>query len=97
MQRDEREVVLGRELRAGLHGATDLRGAGQEHEDVTVEAVLDERAHRGGHLEIELAVVGGREVLDGDVEALAFGAHHLAPEERGDGAGVERGRHGDDA
>ena len=89
--------LLGRELGAGLHRAPDLGGARQEDEHVAVEPRVHERAHRGGDLEIELPIVRRGEMLDGDVEALALRAHDAAPEERRDGAGIERRRHRDDA
>ena len=100
VERQEREVVLARELRAALECAPDVGGAGEEDEDVSVESVetgRDERTHRGRDLQLEPAIVGAREVLDRDVEAFPFGADHSAAEERRDRRGVERRRHGGEA
>ena len=88
--------MLARELGAGLEGAADIGGSGEEDEDVTVEAVVQERADGRGNLEVELAIVRGGEMLDGYVEALSLGAKHGAGKEGGDGGRIEGGRHRDE-
>jgi hypothetical protein len=86
-------MALG-ELGAGVLGAADFSGTGEEDEHIPIEAVGVEALDAGEHLGIEVAVIGGGEVLDGDVEAAALGAQGGAVVEVGaDGGGLERGGH----
>ena len=74
VQRHEREIGVGRELLARLPRPADLGRAGQKDEHVAVEALEDEPAHGRRHLRGQRTVVGRGQVLDCDVEALAFAA-----------------------
>ena len=57
-------------------------GAGRPYflwdEDMTLEAVLHERAYGRSDLKLEPSVVWSGEVLDRDVEAASFRSNHAA-------------------
>ena len=93
MVRADGQVVRARQRLAATLGAPDLRGARQEHQEVAVEALVDQLAHRCGDPSIEGLARGG-EVLDRHLEVAHVAAEVGGVEEADDGRGVEGGAHG---
>ena len=96
VERQNEEIFGAGDRREGLACATDLEGAGQEHEDVAVEPFGDELADRARDLRLERALVALGQVLDRDVEAAALALDDLGSEEGGHRLGVEGGAHRDE-
>jgi hypothetical protein len=91
------DVERGGQLVAALLCTPDLRGAGQEHQHVTVEAAHQQLARGAAHLLLQLALVGALQVLDVDRKSAARHAHDRRVEEAGQALRVERRAHHHDA
>ena len=87
------------ERRERLARASDLGGAGQEHEHVARRRLAEDAAHRRarpGRRAGPGARPPRREVVDRDLEAPPLGAERAGAEEPRDRRGVERRRHRDE-
>ena len=87
------EIGVARDRGAGLGGLADLGRAGEEHQHVTVEPLLDQIAHRARDLQRQGAIIGPRQVLDRDREGSSLAGDDRRVEEGSDRCGVERRRH----
>ena len=85
-----------RQLRQRRLGTADLAGAGEEHQQIPVRLLAQQAPYRAGHLPVQRAIVGIREVLDRDLEGPPLAANQRAVEEGAHRLGVQRRRHGED-
>jgi hypothetical protein len=96
VQRQHVHAGRTRERRERGGGAPDLGGAGQEHQDVAI--VLERRPHRGRYPLRQRAALPGRVPLDRDRVLPPLGGHdRAAAQVGGQGLGLERRRHDDEA
>jgi len=97
VQRHEKESGFRSDFLARLARASNFGGPGKKHEDVALQPLSHQPAHRGGDLRAERPFVGGRKVLDGYVKEAALGEQDWGREIRGQRVGRERRAHNDHA
>ena len=91
---DAGNLFLGSQAAKGIEGSVDFALTGHEDEDVSIVSVVDNAFDGGGSLSGDGALIGEREIVDLDGEALSFGKKNGAVfEVLRNGFGIEGGGH----